>query len=625
VTGAVDAHASMTEGAKQPGRAAAAFEAFIKLVELIAACLVLIEVVILSSGVISRYLLHKPLLWSDELARFFFLWLTMLGAVIASHRGRHMRLSVVVGYMPPGLRVWCENLAEIVVVGFLVSALMPSYGFVELQYVQQITSLDMSDSYRVAANFTGIVLMLVFALGRLAERASVMQFATGLVLVVVVVVGLWALKPVLVGMGNLNLIIFFGLLLGICVAIGVPIAFAFGASTMLYIQLLTRSPALVEIAKMDEGMSPLILLSVPLFIFLGALIEMTGIARALVAFMSALVGHIRGGLSFVLLGAMFLVSGISGAKSADMAAIAPGLLPEMRKRGLNPPEFAALMAASGAMSETIPPSIVLILVSSAASVSIASLFTGGLLPAFVLALTLAVTAYFRSPPVSAADIAARPNGKTLLRLFVWAMPAIALPFAIRSAVVNGVTTATEVAVVGVLYSIVVGPLVYGRFDWRRIYPSLVETAILSGSVLLILGAATGMAWALTQSGFSHQLVVFMTSMPGGYYGFLAMSIVGFAILGSVLEGAPAILVFGPLLFPVARALGVHEIHYAMIIIIAMGIGLFAPPFGIGYYYASAIAQVPPDSVVGRIWPYLGMLLVGLIVIALVPWLSIGFL
>ena len=104
-----------------------------------------------------------------------------------------------------------------------------------------------------------------------------------------------------------------------------------------------------------------------------------------------------------------------------------------------------------------------------------------------------------------------------------------------------------------------------------------------------------------------------------------MSIVGFAILGSVLEGAPAILVFGPLLFPVARSLGVHEIHYAMIIIIAMGLGLFAPPFGIGYYYSSAIAQVPPDAVLGRIWPYLGVLLLGLIVIALVPWLSVGFL
>jgi tripartite ATP-independent transporter DctM subunit len=610
---------------RRSGSILAAGQMLITSIEAIAACLVVVEVIILSSGVISRYLLHKPLLWSDELARFFFLWLTMFGAVIASHRGQHMRLSVIVARMPPGVRIWCETLAEMIVLGFLASAILPSYSFVELQYVQQITSLDLSDSYRVSANFAGITLMLAFGLLRVATRAPPIHVLSGLVVVIVVVAGLWGLKPVLIGMGNLNLIVFFGVLVGISVAIGVPIAFAFGASTMLYIQLLTRSPALVEIAKMDEGMSPLILLSVPLFIFLGALIEMTGIARALVEFMSALIGHIRGGLSYVLLGAMFLVSGISGAKSADMAAIAPGLLPEMRKRGLNPPEFAALMAASGAMSETIPPSIVLILVSSAAGVSIAALFTGGLLPAFMLALILAVTAYFRSSPVNAADVAARPGASANLRLFVWALPGIALPFAIRSAVINGVTTATEVAVVGVLYSVIVGPLVYGRFDWRRIYPSLVETAVLSGSVLLILGAATGMAWALTQSGFSHQLVVFMKAMPGGYYGFLAISIVGFAILGSVLEGAPAILVFGPLLFPVARALGVHEIHYAMIIIIAMGIGLFAPPFGIGYYYASAIAQVPPDEVVGRIWPYLGMLLLGLIVIALVPWLSIGFL
>jgi TRAP-type C4-dicarboxylate transport system permease large subunit len=134
-----------------------------------------------------------------------------------------------------------------------------------------------------------------------------------------------------------------------------------------------------------------------------------------------------------------------------------------------------------------------------------------------------------------------------------------------------------------------------------------------------------MAWALTQSGFSHQLAQAMAAVPGGGFGFLMISIVAFVILGSVLEGIPAIVLFGPLLFPIAKAAHVNEVHYSMVVILAMGVGLFAPPLGVGYYAACAIGQVSPDAGMKRIWPYLGALLVGLIAVAAIPWLSTGFL
>src|SRR4026209_861077 len=154
---------------------------------------------------------------------------------------------------------------------------------------------------------------------------------------------------------------------------------------------------------------------------------------------------------------------------------------------------------------------------------------------------------------------------------------------------------------------------------------LVDTAALSGSILHIIGAATGMAWALTQAGFSSDLANAMKNIPGGVPAFLAVSIVAFIVLGSVLEGIPAIVLFGPLLFPIARAVGVHEVHYAMIVILAMGIGLFAPPFGVGYYAACAIGRVDPAEGIKPIWGYLLALLVGLISVAIFPWSSIGFL
>ena len=200
-----------------------------------------------------------------------------------------------------------------------------------------------------------------------------------------------------------------------------------------------------------------------------------------------------------------------------------------------------------------------------------------------------------------------------------------LPLLIRAAVVEGVATATEVSTIGVAYILIVGLLVYRQFDWRRVYPMLVETAALSGAILFIIGAATGMAWALTQSGFSHALAQAMGGVPGGQWGFLAISVFAFIVLGSVLEGIPAMVLFGPLLFPVAKEVGINDLQYAVVVILAMGIGLFAPPFGLGYYTACTIGKVHPDVALRRIWPYLGVLTLSLLLVAAVPWFSTGFL
>jgi TRAP-type C4-dicarboxylate transport system permease large subunit len=205
------------------------------------------------------------------------------------------------------------------------------------------------------------------------------------------------------------------------------------------------------------------------------------------------------------------------------------------------------------------------------------------------------------------------------------LPAVALPFLIRAAVVEGVATATEVSTIGIAYSAIAGLLIYRQFDWAALRPMLVSTACLSGAILLIIGTATGMAWGLTQSGFSRTLAATMAGLPGGAISFMAASIVAFVVLGSVLEGIPAIVLFGPLLFPIAKANGIHEVHYAMVVILAMGIGLFAPPFGVGYYAACAIGRVEPAEGIRPIWAYMLALVVGTVIVAAVPWISIGFL
>jgi len=589
-----------------------------------AALLVVAEIVVLFSGVTARYLFQKPLIWSDELAGILFLWLAMLGSVTAFQRGEHMRMTAFVGLVPPRIRAFFDVLAIAAPLAFLVLVLDPAYEFASDEAFVSTPALDVSNLWRAAALPIGLGLMLLVALLRLLSFNDWRLSGTAIALVAVVGAVLYALSPVLIPLGNLNLLIFFVGLVAVMVFAAVPIAFAFGLATFAYITLTTSTPSTVVIGRMDEGMSHLILLSVPLFVFLGLLIEMTGMARAMVNFLASLLGHVRGGLQYVLVAAMYLVSGISGAKAADMAAVAPVLFPEMIKRGAKPGDLVALLSATGAQTETIPPSLVLITIGSVTGVSIAALFTGGLLPALVLAVMLCAVVWrrYRNDDLSHVQ---RASLGTIGWAFFVALPAIALPFVIRAAVVGGVATATEVSTIGIVYSALAGLLIYRHFDWRRLYPMLTETAALSGAILLIIGAATGMAWALTQSGFSTSLAAFMTGLPGGAPMFLAVTIVAFVVLGSVLEGIPAIVLFGPLLFPIAKQVGVHEVHYAMVVILAMGIGLFAPPFGVGYYAACAISRIHPDEGIKPMLGYMLALLIGTILIAAVPWISIGLL
>jgi tripartite ATP-independent transporter DctM subunit len=594
------------------------------LVEIPAAILVVAEIVILFAGVVSRYVMHSPLIWSDELASILFLWLAMLGAVVAFRRAEHMRMTAIVASASPAMRAYLEVVATCAALAFLLLIIWPAWDYAYEESFITTPALQISNTWRAAALPVGTCLMALFALLRLVRAGDIRVTLAAIVSVAALIGVFYLAQPWLRPLGNLNLIIFFVGVAGFCVFAGVPIAFGFGLAVFGYLALTTHTPLMVLVGRMDEGMSHLILLAVPLFVFLGLLIEMTGMARAMVAFLASLLGHVRGGLHYVLLGAMYLVSGISGSKAADMAAVAPVLFPEMKARGAKPGDLVALLAATGAQTETIPPSLVLITIGSVTGVSISALFTGGLLPGAVLAITLSALVWWRYRREDLSHVKKAAAGE-VARTFVIALPALALPFVIRYAVVEGIATATEVSTIGIVYGFLIGLLIYRQFQWRRLVPMLIDTACLSGAILLIIGTATGMAWGLTQSGFSRGLAVAMTGLPGGAASFIAVSIVAFVVLGSVLEGIPAIVLFGPLLFPIARQVGVHEVHYAMIIILAMGMGLFAPPFGVGYYAACAIGRVDPAEGIRPILGYMLALLAGLIIVATFPWISIGFL
>ena len=588
-----------------------------------AALAVLAEIAVLLTGITARSVFHAPLAWSDELASILFPWLAMLGSAVALQRGEHMRLGYAVFAAPSRVRSVLTALGIAAPIMFLLLILNPSFEYYQDQSFMTTPALGWSGGVRAAAIPVGSVLMLLVAALRLA-RAGLWNVVIAVAVLLAASALLYLFAPWVTAAGNWNLVLFFVLVLGASVFAGVPIAFSFGLATAAYLLTTDAGPTSIVVGRMDEGMGSLILLAVPLFVLLGQLMVLTNMAALIVEFLAAVFGHLRGGLSYVLLGAMILVSGISGSKAADMAAVAPVLFPDMRRRGTPDGELVALLTSAGAMSETIPPSIVLITIGSVTSVSIAGLFTAGLLPGLLLAVMLGVVAWLRSPPPG-SDAAPRATMAKVWRSFVVALPALALPILIRFAVARGVATATEVSTIGIAYVVLVGLLVYRRFDWRKLPGILVETAGLSGAILLIIGTATSMAWALTQSGFSDALARAMQATPGGGFGFLVISMITFVLLGSILEGIPAIVLFGPLLFPIARQAGVNEIHYAIVVVLAMGLGLFAPPFGVGYYTACLVGKVSPDLGMRRIWPYFGALAIGLILIAAVPWFSTGFL
>jgi tripartite ATP-independent transporter DctM subunit len=402
----------------------------------------------------------------------------------------------------------------------------------------------------------------------------------------------------------------------------VPIGFVLAFAALLYFLSDPSLPLLVYSQQVMAGSDHFVLLAIPFFVLAGLLMESNGMSSRLIELLLRVFGRVRGGLGLITITATAFFSGVSGSKLADIAAVGGIVMPAVRRTRQDPNEAAGLLACTAVMAETIPPCINMIIMGFVANISIAGLFIAGLVPAAVMALSLAVLAVIVGKKINPDE--AFEKRKPMLQLLGGALVAIVMVAMIGKGVTAGVATSTEVSAFAVVYALVVGSLAFRELSVRALAELFVRAASMAGGILFIVAAATSLSFALTIEQIPQHVSATMIAFAHQYGSlmFMLLSVLMMIIFGAVLEGAPALIIFGPLLTPIASQLGIHPLHFGTVMVIAMGLGLFAPPIGLGLFATCAITGTQVKDVARPMMKYLVVLLLTLIVLVLVPSFSL---
>lgn len=402
------------------------------------------------------------------------------------------------------------------------------------------------------------------------------------------------------------------------VAIGIPIAFAMGAASVTFLLLEGRLPLALIAQRLFAGIDSFPLMAVPFFIFAGLLMDSGGISARLVTLARVLIGHVRGGLAMVVMLAEMFFSGISGSTTADISAIGSTMIPAMRRAGYSPERAAAIVAAASSMGVLIPPCIMMVVLGSLVNISIGRLFIAGFLPSAVMVIGLMALITYQARRGVLPPSELRATRSQIYAAFKDSALALLLPVIIFGGILLGIATPTEIAAIGAVYALVVSLFIYREVSWRDLHEICEQTIILTGAALLLIGLAMTFSWILASQQTPAAIAYLMSMIGGGSVGFLLLSIVIFLIAGVFLEGLPALIILMPILLPVAERVGVDPLHFGILAIGTVGVGIFLPPIGIGLLLSAGIARCSMRSVTKVFMPYLLVLILSLIIIALIP-------
>ncbi len=407
----------------------------------------------------------------------------------------------------------------------------------------------------------------------------------------------------------------------VMIGLTAPVAFAIGLSAWIGLVVSGNAPLLVVPQRMFAGADSFVLLAIPLFVLAGTLMETGGISARLIALAKALIGHVRGGLGMVVVVSEMLFSGISGSTVADVSAIGSVMIPPLIKAGFKPARAVAIVSAASAMGSLIPPCLIMVVIAQIAGLSVGALFFAGFIPAVVLALAIMGVIYAQalrdgSPGERRATL------KELGRAMLHSLIPLMMPVIIFGAILGGIADPTEAAVLAVFYSLIVGVFVYKEISWKQLPKIFVDSAVTSGVVIFMVGASSSFSWILAVEQTPTHLASLMLSISSAPWVFFVISMIVFIILGAILEGLPAIIICLPIFLPIATKLGINPLHFSILVVAAIGIGLFLPPVGVGLYIACSFAKLRVDHVFKAMLPYVAVLFLGMLVLIAIPWLTL---
>ena len=414
------------------------------------------------------------------------------------------------------------------------------------------------------------------------------------------------------------------LLISVCIylAIGVPVAFALGLSTVTALVLSDAYPMLVLLKETFTGVDSFPLMAVPFFILAAELMSGGSLTEVLLKFAGQFVGHKRGGLGYTNVVSLTFFSGISGSALADAAGPGSMLIRMMDKPGYGRPYAAALTASTAIVGPIIPPSIIMIIYALADdNVSVGSLFIAGLIPGVIIAAAMCLVNYYISKQRNYKGDGQLPTGAEILSTTWKALPAILLPVLILGGMRAGWFTPTEASVVAVFYALICGKYVYRTLEWKAVPDILSRSALLTASVLLIIGTSASFAWILTIEGMPQTVANWISGMNLSVWGFLIVINIFLLIFGIFIEPLPGVMVLVPILAPVAAKLGIDPIHFAMVVIYNLTLGMITPPVGGLLFVTSNVSKVPLSDLTRELKPFLWAHGVVLVLLTFVPALS----
>ena len=581
----------------------------------------LAELVVVLTDVAIRTFYAHSLLWADEASKLCLSTLAFVGGALAYRAQHHTAIELVTRRVQDSVARSIHAAMDALVLCVAITTAYVSFDLLAITSGSMMPTLQISAAWVSLPFSVGMILIALFALERLAFEhpgrsvALVVPFVTCLA-VLLFAVG-WLPLPRL-GTGltlSVMLVLFFATIL-----LGLGVSFAMLLGSIFFLQLTDTAPMIATAQNMVDGTGHFILLTLPFFILAGLIMEKGGISVRLVRFAMALVGHIRGGLLQVAVVTIYFVSGISGSKVADVVAVGSVIRKELERKGYRAEEGAAVLAASAAMSETIPPSIAMLVLGSVAPISIGTLFIAGLLPAAVIAALLMVLIYFIARKRGTPAVP-RATKREFVQAATGAVLPLLMPVIMIAGIKYGIATPTEVSAVAVVYGIVLTTLIYRSMGLQGLYRLAMDGALLAGMILFIVAAAGSFGWTLTAANLPQALLKALHAFGDSPALFLIGSMILLIIVGSLLEGLPALIILGPLLIPIATQLGIDSIHYSMVIILAMGIGIFIPPVGIGFYIACAVSGSKIEAASKAMVPYLVVLVLGVLAVAFVPWFT----